>query len=157
LADNLFSFPITGSHRRCIGMPSVNKVLKSIARRAKLKRKKPIRAKGTFKAHGANSLKIYRHKRTDGEVLAYANQCRTERLRNRTKAEMRLCEILDDQRILYEVEKIFLNGDRHILVDIFIKAAMLAVEVDGGSHNDRKQYDAGRDRWASRSVRCSND
>ena len=128
-------------------MPIIKKVLKSNTRRAKLKLKKAIRPRGKFKAHGANAFKTYCRRRTDAEVLAYANQCRMERLRNRTKAEVRLCEILDDQRILYEVEKIFLNNDRHILADFFISSAMLVIEVDGSSHDDRKKYDSGRDRW----------
>jgi very-short-patch-repair endonuclease len=129
------------------GMPIIKKVLKSIRRCGKLKRKKPIRPKGKFRAHGANALKTYRRRRTDAEVRAYANQCRRDRLRNRTKEEVRLCEILDDQRILYEVEKVFLNGDRHILADFFISSAMLVIEVDGSSHDFRKKYYAGRDRW----------
>jgi hypothetical protein len=66
-----------------------------------------MRPKGKFKAHGTNPLRIYRRKRTDAQVLAYAEQCRMQRLQNRTKAEMRLCELLDDAKINYEVEKIF--------------------------------------------------
>ena len=88
-----------------------------------------------------------RRKRTDAQVMAHSVKCRAERLNNRTKAEMRLCELLDDQRIMYEVERIFLNGDRHIAVDFYFKSALLAVEVDGSAHDDSKSYDAGRDRW----------
>jgi hypothetical protein len=77
--------------------------LKSIKRRAKLKRKKPIRPKGKFKAHGVNALKTYRRKRTDVDVLTYTNKCRTVRLQNRTRAEMRLAELLDQNGILYEI------------------------------------------------------
>ncbi len=144
------------------GMPIIKKVLKSIKRRAKLKRKKHIRPKGKFKAHGANTLKTYRRRRTDADVLAYANKCRMERLQNRTRAEMRLSEILDDQRILYEVEKIFLNGDRHILADFYIHGAMLVIEVDGSAHDTQKSYDLGRDRWlllqyGVRTLRLSNE
>src|ERR1700738_965283 len=100
-------------------MPSAPKLLKSLKRRAALKRKKPIRAKGKFKAHGDNRFKTYRRKRADAEVWAHANKCRMERLQNRTRAEMALAVLLDGVGILYEVEKIFLNGDRHIMVDFY--------------------------------------
>jgi len=67
---------------------------------------------------------------------------------NRTRAEMAFAELLDRHRIQYEVEKIFLSGDRYILVDFFLKDQMLAIEVDDGSaHDSQKKYDAGRDRW----------
>jgi very-short-patch-repair endonuclease len=128
-------------------MPIPTKIIKSLKRSAAIKRRKPIRAKGKFKASGANPFKTYRRKRTDAQVLAHAQQCRTERLQNRTKAEMRLCELLDAEYILYEVEKIFLNGDRHIATDVYIKSALLAVEVDGSAHDTQGSYDAGRDRW----------
>jgi hypothetical protein len=128
-------------------MALATKIIKSLKRRAKLKRKKPIRPKGKFKAFGANAFKTYRRRRTDAEVLTYANQCRQERLRNRTRAEIRMAELLDQNGILYEIEKIFLNGDRHICVDFFIPSAMIAIEVDGSAHNTQKSYDAGRDRW----------
>lgn len=78
--------------------------------------------------------------------MAHANKCRAERLQNRTKAEMALAELLDRERILYESEKIFLNGDRHIAVDFYVKPALLAIEVDGSAHDTQKSYDAGRDR-----------
>jgi hypothetical protein len=55
--------------------------------------------------------------------------------------------IEDRERILYESEKIFLNGDRHIAVDFYIKSATFAVEVDGSAHDKTQSYDAGRDRW----------
>ena len=45
-----------------------------------------------------------------------------------------MAELLDQHHILYEIEKVFLNGDRHILADFFIPSAMLVIEVDGGSY-----------------------
>jgi very-short-patch-repair endonuclease len=138
------------------------KLLKSLKRRAALKRKKRILPKGKFKAHGDNPLKTYRRKRSDAEVLAHANRCRMERIQNRTRAEMRLAELLDQNGVLYEVEKIFLNGDRHIAVDFYISSARLAIEVDGSAHDTQKSYDAGRDRWllgtyGVRTLRLTND
>jgi very-short-patch-repair endonuclease len=74
---------------------------------------------------------------------------------------MAFAEMLDRQKILYEVEKIFLNGDRWVLVDFYFKDRKLAIEIDGSSHDDTKEYDAGRDRWlleryGVRTVRLSN-
>ena len=49
---------------------------------------------------------------------------------------MAFAELLDRHRILYELEKVFLNGDRWILSDFFFKDLMLAVELDGGHHQN---------------------
>jgi very-short-patch-repair endonuclease len=118
------------------------------------KRTKRISPRGRFKAFGANPLKTYRRKRTDAEVMSHALQRRHERLMNRTKAEVAFAELLDSHRILYEVEKIFLNGDRHILVDFYFQTQMLAVEIDGSAHDTQKKYDAGRDRGCSKRMEC---
>jgi very-short-patch-repair endonuclease len=78
-----------------------------------------------------------------------------ERLRNRTRADMGMAELLDQHCILYEIEKVLLNGDRHILADFYIPSALLVIEVDGGSHDNRKSYDAGRDKWLyARNMEC---
>jgi very-short-patch-repair endonuclease len=143
-------------------MPIAPKLIKSLKRCAALKRKKPIRAMGKFKVHGSNPFKSYRRKRADAQVCAHALKCREERLSNRTKAEMKLCELLDAQRIFYEIEKIFLNGDKHIMVDFYVKSAMLAIEADAPAHDTQKSYDAGQDRWifetyGVRTLRLTND
>jgi very-short-patch-repair endonuclease len=82
--------------------------------------------------------------------MARAQGCRLERLRNRTRAEMAFAELIDRHRILYEVEKLFLNGDRWILVDFYLKDRMLAIELDGSVHDNQKEYDRGRDDWLLR-------
>ncbi len=65
---------------------------------------------------------------------------------------MVFCELLDDMRILYESEKIFLNGDRFILVDMYVKTAKVAFEIDGAAHDNQSSYDAGRDKWLLRTY-----
>lgn len=75
---------------------------------------------------------------------------------------MRLAELLDQNGILYEIEKIFLNGARHILADFYNHSALLVIEVDGSAHDRQKSYDAGRDRWLQhqygvRTLRISNE
>jgi hypothetical protein len=62
------------------------------------------------------------------------------------RALIALAELLDAARIPYEIEKVFLNGDRHIAVDFYVKSAMLAIEVDGSAHDTSKSY--GRPRQA---------
>ena len=135
-------------------------------RRKTGKPKKPlkrtrIRPRGKFKAFGANPFKTNARKRTDAQVMAPATAYRRERLINRTRAEMAIAEMLDRHRILYEVEKIFLNGDRYILVDFFLKDRVLAIEIDGSAHDQHQSYDAGRDQWlfesyGVRTIRLSN-
>jgi very-short-patch-repair endonuclease len=113
---------------------------------------KPIAKRTVFKAHGDNPLKTYRRRFTDYQVMIRAEVARLARLRNRTSAEMAFCSILDDMRVLYESEKIFLNGDRFILVDMYVKSSKLALEVDGSAHDDQKGYDGGRDKWLLRTY-----
>lgn len=114
------------------------------------RRRTKIAAKSVFKAHGDNPLKTYRRRFTDYQVTLRAEVSRQARLRNRTRAEMAFAELLDGLRIPYEVEKIFLNGDRHILADFYFKDRKFVVELDGSAHDNQKGYDAGRDAWLLR-------
>ena len=52
---------------------------------------------------------------------------------------MAFAQILDQLRIGYEPEKIFLNGDRAILVDFYLPIKNLAIEIDGGVHEKAAQ------------------
>ena len=108
---------------------------------------KPIAKRSVFKAHGDNPFKNYRRRFTDYQVMVRAEISRQNRLRNRTAAEIRFSEILDEERILYESEAIFLNGDRFILADFYFKAQKLVIELDGSAHDGQKGYDRGRDAW----------
>jgi very-short-patch-repair endonuclease len=56
-------------------------------------------------------------------------------------------QILDQLRIPFELEKVFLNGDRATLVDVFLPKHTVAIEIDGKIHEKQRKYDAGRDRW----------
>jgi very-short-patch-repair endonuclease len=130
-------------------------------RRSKCKKplkraQKRMKARAKFKAHGDNQLKTYRRRFTDYQVTVHANVCRQQRLRNRTRAEMAFAEMLDRHQILYEVEKIFLNGDRFILADFYFKAHNLVIELDGSAHDAQKEYDAGRDAWLLRTYGLSS-
>lgn len=60
---------------------------------------------------------------------------------------MAFAQILDELRIPFELEKILLNGDRAILVDLYLPKQNVAIEIDGGVHLKQRKYDAGRDRW----------
>jgi len=59
---------------------------------------------------------------------------------------MTFCEILDNLGILYESEAVFLNGDRFVLIDMLVRSAKVAWEVDGPSHQQQRGYDIGRDK-----------
>ena len=54
--------------------------------------------------------------------MTQAEVHRQSRPSNPTRAELAFAEMLDCQRILYEREKIFLNGDRYIICDFFFKS-----------------------------------
>ena len=45
------------------------------------------------------------------------------------------------------VERIFLNGDRYILVDLYLQKHMIAIGIDGSTHDLQKRYDSGRNAW----------
>ncbi len=116
-------------------------------RRSALKRsRKRIKARAKFKAHGGNLTKTYRRRFTDYQVMIRANICRQERLRDRTPAEVAFSAMLDDLRILYEVEKIFRNCDRWVLLDFYFSSARSAFEIDGKSQVGHENYES----WARR-------
>lgn len=109
--------------------------------------KKVLNNRRTFKSFGQNSLKSYRRKRSDEEVKKYAEGKRIQRLAGATAGELACAQLLTELSIPFEREAIFLNGDRFILVDIFIRRANLAIEIDGSIHRRQGSYDAQRDRW----------
>ena len=111
------------------------------------KRLKPIAKRNVFNAHSDNPFKSYQRRLADYQVIVRAQIARQDRLRNRSPAEMRFSEMLDAERILYESEAIFLNGDRFILADFYFKAKKLVIELDGSAHEWQKGCDAGRDAW----------
>jgi very-short-patch-repair endonuclease len=77
---------------------------------------------------------------------------KAERLANRTNAEIRFCEMLDDRGIDYEAEAIIQNGDSFVLIDALVKKPkVVAFELDGSVHDRQKRYDMQRDRWLLRS------
>lgn len=135
----------------------------SLRRKAPLKRRpKRIKAKAKFHAHGANTTKTYRRKRTDYEVMAHAEKRRQERLANRTAGDLMFADILRALDAWFVPEKLFQNGDRYIIADYFLPVHKLVIEVDGSSHDERGDYDAGRNRWllekhGIRSFRFSNE
>lgn len=125
---------------------------------------KPIPTKSKFKSHNNDPTKSYKKKRTEAEVLAYAQVCRQTRLSNPTPAESAFADILLSMGIAFEREAIFVNGDRHILCDFVIRTtagASVCIEVDGRIHSAQSGYDRGRDKWmferyGVRTIRFTN-
>lgn len=120
-----------------------------------------MKKRAKFHAHGANKLKTYRRRFTDYQVRVRAEISRQARLRNRTIAELAFEEILKEQGVSYEKEKIFQNGDRWVLTDFFIPRRNLAIEIDGNAHAGQADYDRGRTEWLREkgieTVRFSNN
>jgi very-short-patch-repair endonuclease len=122
--------------------------------------KKRIPQRSTFKANWDDGKRPRR--RSDTEVLQKARQYRRERLIDMPVAQMAFNEILDCLGILFEAEAIFLNGDRFILIDAYVKSAKVAFEIDGFHHKSQSRYDAERDKWllwkhGIRTVRYLNE
>lgn len=123
------------------------------------RRRKEIKARAKFKAHGDNPLKSYCCRFTDYQVMVRAKMCRQQRLCSRTRAEMAFSEMLDSLRILYQSQAIFQKGDRFIIADFYFKAQKLVIEIDGSAHDGQKQYDAGEmllRTYGERTIRFSN-
>jgi len=72
-----------------------------VQKRRKPLKRKPIRARGKFKAFGSNPFRKYKRKRTDEEVTQYALRCRQERLRNRTRAEIAFAQT----QVIHQTQK----------------------------------------------------
>src|SRR5689334_14836600 len=100
-----------------------------LGKRPKKKRKPPARRR-TFKEHGANPLKTYRRKLTDYQVMIQAEACRQARLRDPTPQELEISHFLTQYGIKHDREKIWLNGDKWVLTDIYIDAVKLVIEID---------------------------
>lgn len=114
-------------------------------RKTPLKRsRKRLNNRRTFKAHGSNSLKVYRRRFTDYQVMLRAEICRQRRLEDRTPAELTFAALLDTLSVHYVKEKILQNGDRWVLIDFFVPVCGLAFEIDGMAHERQKEYDDGR-------------
>jgi very-short-patch-repair endonuclease len=94
--------------------------------------------------------KSYRRRYSDAEVVAKAEECRRERLHDSTPAEEAMDAILRRLGVKFEREKIFLNGDRWVLVDFYVASVKLVIELDGQQHRLQKQYDHGRSMWLAR-------
>lgn len=94
--------------------------------------------------------------------MAHAEKRRQERLEDRTAGELMFADILRALNIGGVPEKIFQNGDSNVIVDFYLPAHKLAVEIDGSSHDDKGAYDSGRDRWLAgkhgiRTMRLRNE
>lgn len=112
-----------------------------------LKRGKKLRSRRKFKSE-SNPLKTYRRKFTDYQVMIRAEICRQRRLADPTQAELAFAQILTNLNIPYTREAIIQNGDRFVLIDFLCVLpagdTRVALEVDGSSHAQQKEYDAGR-------------
>lgn len=115
-------------------------------------RRKALRQRGSFKGY-LPSEKPRKRCRSDFEVIQYALQMRQERLTNPTRAETALSQILRDLGIAHEREKIFLNGDRFILADVYLPGYNLTIECDGERlHKSQERYDNQRAMWLARAY-----
>lgn len=126
------------------------KPVKRIKVRKPLKRgKKKLAARRKFKGFD-NITKHYRRRYTDYQVMCQAEVCRQKRLANPTPAELEMSSILTILGIKHERERIILNADRFVLIDIFVPSVNLAIELDGNVHRHQQQYDHERSMWLAR-------
>lgn len=120
-----------------------------------------VKKRSVFKEHGKDPTKRYRRKHTDYQVACLAETARQARLRDRTPAEQAFDEMLRGMGLVFEREKIVQNGDRFLLLDFYIPALKLAVEVDGRYHAAQAKYDEGRSQFLAKKgikvIRFSNE
>lgn len=118
---------------------------KPIARRTPLKPgKPPKRCKSSFKAwdNGKRS-----RQKSDADVLAWAVEKQAEALQKLSPEHRKIADFLTANRIRIELEKIWLNGDRHIRSDIYLPDHKLSIEVDDPSHRGQERHDKDRGMW----------
>lgn len=130
--------------------------------RKPLKRsRKPIASKAVFKAQ-TNPLKVYRSKRPLADIRAFAARCQQERLANPTPAEDRMRDLLQGLGVDFKREFVmfYANDTRFVILDFWLPAHRLAIELDGKIHDRQKRYDAGRDAFLKshgvRTIRFTN-
>jgi hypothetical protein len=140
-------FPKLGKRTRKIREGLKRKKRLSSSKTPIRRSRKPIASKSVFKAFDPLGRRSKRY-RSDAEVWAFAMTKKAERLANRTNAEIRFCEMLDDLAVDYEPEAIIQNGDSFVLIDVLVKKPhVVAFEIDGSAHTRQKKYDIQRDRW----------
>lgn len=93
-----------------------------------------------------------RVKEHNKEVMYKAIYRANEMKQYPSKLEERMIELLDEQHILYEFQKIFyIYADdgwiqRYYIADFYIPKHRIIIEVDGKFHDDHKQHDKERTR-----------
>lgn len=111
------------------------------------KKPKRLALRRTFKAwDGGKRCR----RRSDAEVLQKAQECRRKRLSDPTPAEVAMQGILHSMGIQFIREHIVQNGDRFILIDLWLPKWNLAIELDGSGHLLQKRYDHERSLWLAR-------
>jgi very-short-patch-repair endonuclease len=126
------------------------KPTKRIKVRKPLRRsKKSIATKSAFKAFD-NGKRCRR--RSDAEVMLWAQEKRQERLSNPTPAEEAFEAILRSLGISYVREHIVQNGDQHVCLDFWLQTWSLCIELDGDGHRLQKRYDHQRSMWLARNF-----
>jgi hypothetical protein len=108
--------------------PKAGKRSNAAPKRLKRSPIKPGRTK--FNEFGANPFKTYRRRYSDAQVLAMAMKRRAERFANPTAAEIAFSTMLTRLGIKHVREKIILNGDRFVLLDIWLPKWNLVVELE---------------------------
>lgn len=91
-------------------------------------------------------------RRTDGDVMAWAQQKRAEKLANLHPYQLVIGMILRNHGIRFEYEWIFENGDRPIFADLFLPDHHTTIELDDKSHDGQGRYDKDRAMFLARTY-----
>lgn len=79
-----------------------------------------------------------------------------ENKRRATPAERALLRALKLNDVKFQFQKAFYDSDRLFIVDFYVYCELchLVVEVDGGYHDQQKQYDEYRQKWLESKRHC---
>src|ERR1700722_10203161 len=115
----------------------------------KLKRK-PIPRRGAFKVRD-NALKSYRQRYPNERLRQWAQEKRAGQLGREGQpiwpGEIAFKRILDNLKVYYACQFIIYRTGSFILLDFFVPSRKVAFELDGTTHAQQREYDAGRDKW----------
>jgi very-short-patch-repair endonuclease len=112
-----------------------------------------------------NPLKSYRQRYPNERLRQWAEEKRAGQLGREGQriwpGEIAFKRILDNLKVYYACQFIIYRTGSFILLDFFVPSRKVAFELDGTTHAQQREYDAGRDKWlletqGIRTIRISN-
>lgn len=86
------------------------------------------------------------------EKINKAEKIRKDNISKRTAAELKVKEILDDLKVEYIEQYPVYTRRSFILVDFYLPAQKIAIEIDGSSHQGRRKSWQSYNKWREKII-----